>query len=59
MGWIRIGPLLNALGDPIPETNSLVIELNRLADRDEPGRGVEELAEAEVRNMEPGGWNKP
>lgn len=46
------------MGDPIPETNPLILELNRLADRDEPGRGEGEIEEAEERDMEQGGWNR-
>lgn len=59
MGWIRISPPLDRYGVQIaPETDPINLELNREADKAEGGRGTEEKAEAEVRDMDEGGWNK-
>lgn len=59
MGWLHISPALDANGDPKP-LPEWAKELNREEERHRAfGLGVEELAEAEVRDMEQGGWNKP
>lgn len=59
MGYIRISPPLDRYGFQIaPETDPINLALNREADKAE-GRGTEEKAEAEVRDMDEGGWNKP
>lgn len=55
MGWVRIYTPPGA--KPDPKLDAFAAWTNAEADKIER-RGAEELAEAELRNMEPGGWNK-